>query len=100
MAYLFEWDAEKAAANIAKHAVGFPEACTVFEDPRAVLLADTRHSAAEERFVLLGRSSHHRILVVCYTDRPPGIRIISARRASRRERRQYETHGFEGPTAR
>jgi len=100
VAYGFEWDAEKAAANIAKHAVGFSEACTVFEDPRAVALADTRHSGAEARFVLLGRSFHHRLLVVCYTDRPPRTRIISARRASRRERRQYETHGYEDPTAR
>jgi uncharacterized DUF497 family protein len=100
VAYLFEWDAEKAAANIVKHAVGFSEACTVFEDLRAVVLADTRHSGVEARFLSLGRSSHHRLLVVCYTDRPPATRIISARRASRRERRHYETHGFEDPPAR
>ena len=90
MAYEFEWDPAKAGSNWAKHGVGFGEAATVFGDIRALSMADPKHSLAEHRFVTLGRSFHDRLLVVCYTERPPRTRIISARLASRRERRQYE----------
>jgi uncharacterized protein len=75
----FEWDPRKAAANLAKHGVSFEEAATVFGDPR--------HSSEEGRFVLLGLSQDQRLLAVLYVERGETIRIISARRATRRERR-------------
>lgn len=87
----FEWDSMKAASNVEKHKVGFVEASGVFQDPHAISVADPKHSWVESRFVLLGRSAGHRLLVVCYTERPPRIRIISARPASRRERTVYAT---------
>lgn len=88
--YQFEWDARKAAANLAKHGVAFEEAATAFGDVEALNMPDPKHSIAEQRFVLLGRSAKGRLLVVCYTERPPRTRLISARPCSRRERRQYE----------
>ena len=88
--YLFEWDARKAAANLAKHGIAFEEAATAFGDTSALNMPDPEHSIAEQRSVLLGRSAKGRLLVVCYTERPPRTRLISARRCSRRERRQYE----------
>ena len=90
MALEFEWDAQKASANLAKHKVSFEEAATIFGDPLGRIVADERHSSEEERFVLLGLSSHKRLLTVMYVDRGEVIRIISARRASRHERRNYE----------
>ncbi len=86
----FEWDPQKAAANLAKHKVSFEEAATVFGDPLGRIVADPRHSSVEERFVLLGLSQDHRLLAVMYVDRGEAIRIISARRATRRERRDNE----------
>jgi uncharacterized DUF497 family protein len=88
--YEFEWDSAKAAANEAKHGASFVEAASVFGDPRSLHMPDPKHSGTEQRFVLLGRSARGRLLVVCYTERPPRTRLISARAASRRERRQYE----------
>ncbi len=88
--YQFEWDARKAAANLAKHGVAFEEAATAFGDAAALNMLDPKHSLAERRFVLLGRSARDRLLVVCYTERPPRTRLISARPSSRRERRRYE----------
>jgi len=88
--YQFEWDARKAAANEAKHGVGFEEAATAFADAAALNMPDPKHSIAEQRFVLLGRSANGRLLVVCYTELPPRTRLISARPCSGRERRQYE----------
>ena len=64
MAYLFEWDIRKGAANAKKHGVAFEEACTVFGDPLAILMPDPDHSVAEQRYVLLGTSNRHRLLVV------------------------------------
>ena len=89
-AYQFEWDARKAAANLAKHGVAFEEAATAFGDVAALNMPDPRHSTSEQRFVLLGRSAKGSLLVVCYTERPPRTRLISARPCSQRERRQYE----------
>lgn len=86
----FEWDPRKAAANLAKHKVSFEEAATVFGDPLGRIVADPRHSAREERLVLLGISRERRLLAVMYTERPEAVRIISARRAKRPERRDYE----------
>jgi hypothetical protein len=90
---VFEWDTRKAEANAPKHGLSFDEAVTVFLDPEALDGADLQHSSAESRFLRLGRSRSGRVLVVAYTFRRSGdaeaIRIISARRASRRERAAY-----------
>lgn len=86
----FEWDARKAADNRAKHKVSFEEAVTVFGDPLGRITDDPRHSDDEERFVLLGQSRRRRVLVVMFTERGEAIRLISARKATRREWRTYE----------
>ena len=86
----FEWDPRKAAANLAKHKVSFEEAATVFGDPLGRIVADPRHSAVGERLVLLGISKERRLLAVMYTERTEAVRIISARGATRPERRDYE----------
>ena len=87
----FEWDPKKAAANIKRHRVSFEEARTVFLDEQAKLIDDPDHSSDEDRFVLLGISGLLRILLVCHCYRQQGqtIRIISARKASPGEARQY-----------
>jgi uncharacterized DUF497 family protein len=86
---LFEWDPRKAAANLAKHGVSFDEGSTVFGDPLAGTIGDPVHSADEARFITIGRSDQDRVIVVVHTDREDKIRIISARPATRRERRTY-----------
>ncbi len=90
---MFEWDARKAAVNRAKHGVSFEEAATVFGDPDALDGPDLRHSEEEVRFLLLGQAATGRVLIVAYTVRRgvdgESIRIISARRASRKERAAY-----------
>jgi uncharacterized DUF497 family protein len=86
----FEWDANKAESNLAKHAVSFEEAATVFGDPASMTIPDPAHSQMETRFVILGRSHQGRLLVVVHTERGDNIRIISARLASRHEKKQYE----------
>jgi uncharacterized DUF497 family protein len=86
----FEWRASKAADNRAKHKVTFEEAATVFGDPLGRIVDDLRHSEGEERFVLLGDSDRHRLLVVMFTERGEVLHLISARKATRRERREYE----------
>ena len=88
--YSFEWDPKKAEANLSKHGVSFAEAVTAFGDPLSMNMADPDHSEGEERFIVLGMSDRYRLLVVSYTERPPRTRIISARLATRNERRQYE----------
>jgi uncharacterized protein len=88
--YNFEWDPEKAEANLRKHGVSFVEAVAVFGDPLSMNMPDPDHSAGEHRFIVLGMSDRYRLLVVSYTDRPPRTRIISARLATRNERKQYE----------
>ena len=87
----FAWDPAKAAANVAKHGVGFEEASTVFSDEAGLLLDDPEHSASEDRFLLLGLSARLRVLVVvhCYRESDTVIRLISARRADRLEREAY-----------
>ncbi|MBI1956496.1 MAG: BrnT family toxin [Acidobacteria bacterium] len=90
MGFLFEWDQRKAAANLKKHGVSFPEATTVFRDPLSITISDPDRSDSESRFVDLGLSHRGRLLVVSYIERGDYIRIISARCASRSERRQYE----------
>ena len=87
---VFEWDAEKASANLKKHGVSFEEASTVFGDPLSVTIADPWHSLPEdERFVTMGLSAGGKILVV-HSERDETIRIITARVATRLERTQYE----------
>jgi uncharacterized DUF497 family protein len=86
----YEWDPVKAAANARKHHVSFEEAATVFLDPSALTFLDPDHSGAEDRALTIGRSVRRRVLLVAHTERNHRIRIISARRATRREREQYE----------
>lgn len=86
----FEWDPNKAAANLEKHGVSFEEASTAFGDPLSLTVGDPGHSDDEQRFILLGLSFQGRLLVVAHTDRGDVVRIISARLATRRERRDYE----------
>jgi uncharacterized DUF497 family protein len=91
---VFEWDPRKAEANAAKHGVSFDEAVTVFLDSNALDGPDADHSKNEMRFLRLGQSADRRVLTVAYTLRRSGdaetVRIISARRASRRERATYD----------
>jgi len=86
----FEWDVPKAAANRGKHKVTLEEASTAFGDPLGHITDDPRHSEGEERFVLLGQSGRRRLRVVMFTERRETVHLISARRATRRERREYE----------
>ena len=95
MQYDFEWDLRKARANRTRHRVSFEEATTVFSDPRMVTLYDGLHSTNEDRWITLGLSAAGRLLVVNHTfpqrvtDRVP-VRIISSRKATTREKRQYQ----------
>jgi hypothetical protein len=86
----FEWNPDKANSNLKKHGVSFKEASTVFNDPLSVTFPDPDHSFGEERYVIIGLSSANRILIVSHTDRVNRVRIISAREATRNERRFYE----------
>ena len=86
----FEWNAEKAEANLKKHEVSFDEAKTVFNDPLFVIFADPDHSVEERRFIIMGESNQNRLLVVSYTERSSKTRLISARKATRSERKKYE----------
>ena len=94
MALEFEWDPAKADANARRHRVAFPEAMTAFADPLGGVLEDRTHSVGEVRLVLLALSSRRRLLAVMFTERGPDrVRLISARPATRSERRRYE-EGF------
>jgi uncharacterized DUF497 family protein len=86
----FEWDPEKAVTNLERHGITFEEARTVFGDPLGRIVDDPRHSVGERRFVLMGRSDQQRLVAVMFTERRGVVRIISARLATRRERRDYE----------
>jgi uncharacterized DUF497 family protein len=85
-----EWDPDKAVRNLAKHGVSFQEAATVFGDPLAVTYFDPDHSTEEDRYLTFGSSVEGKLLVVSHTDREDRTRIISARRATRNERKAYE----------
>ena len=89
MSLQFEWDARKDASIRTKNGIPFEEAATVFADPRSLTVPDPEHSRQEDRFVLLGLSYCGRLLVVVHTERGDNLRIISARKATRSERRQY-----------
>jgi hypothetical protein len=86
----FEWDEAKSAANLRKHGVSFEESSTVFGDPQALTIYDQEHSDQEDRYVSIGFAASGRFLVVVYTERDEAIRIISGRKATLTERRQYE----------
>lgn len=91
-----EWDERKAVANLSKHKVSFEEAQTVFYDPLACIFDDEWHSTDEPREIIIGHSNSNRLLLVCFVERDPGlIRIISARRATKRECRDYEENRNE-----
>ena len=87
----FEWDTKKASSNERKHGVTFDEAKSVFSDENALVIPDPDHSQAEDRFIILGMSSHDRALVVvhCFREEGAVIRIISARRAGTKEQKPY-----------
>ena len=88
---LFEWDPKKEVSNVAKHGVSFSEAQTAFTDEFARLIPDPDHSDDEDRFILLGTSIGSRLLVICHCVRlEDSIRIISARKAQKQERKAYE----------
>ena len=90
MNFIFEWDENKAEINKRKHGVSFDEAQTVFVDNLSLMKADTEHSDIEERLLIIGISNKNRVIVVSYTERCDKIRLISARKATRNEQRQYE----------
>lgn len=90
MGLTFEWNYEKALQNIKKHEVSFEEAATVFGDPLSLTIYDPLHSEEEDRFVIIGESVRKRLLVVIHVERKDRIRIISARKATKRERKTYE----------
>ena len=94
MPLTFEWDEEKAAANLRKHKVSFDEAKTVFGDPMSLTIFDETHSTEEQRYIDIGISARGRLLVVAYTERGSNIRIISSRRATPAERKQYDQAAF------
>ena len=86
----FEWNSRKAAANLAKHRVAFAEAVTVFADPLARIFDDEDHSIEEHREIIVGHSENHRLLLVCFAAQEDTIRIFSARKATKAEKREYE----------
>jgi hypothetical protein len=91
----FEWDEAKAGINLSKHGVSFLEAQTVFLDPLARVFDDELHSVGELREIIVGHSSDGRLLLVSFAEREIGlVRIISARRATRRERSDYEENQY------
>ncbi len=90
MSLAFEWDSRKARSNFSKHRITFEEASTIFADPSSITIPDPDHSMTERRHVTMGRAFDGKMFVVVHTERDDNIRIISARRASRKERRFYE----------
>lgn len=90
MSLVFQWDKDKANSNARKHGVSFLEAAWAFADPFSLTIPDPDHSIGEERFILLGETPGGRLLVVVHTETDDTIRIVSARPATRAERRHYE----------
>jgi len=87
---LFEWDPKKAKENLEIHGISFDEASTAFGDTLSLAIYDPLHSDEEDRFVLIGNSYKNRLLVVVHTERTDRVRLISARKATKKERKQYE----------
>jgi uncharacterized DUF497 family protein len=90
----FDWDTNKAIANLKRYNVSFKEAATVFGDPLSITILDPDHSIDEQRYIITGSSYMGRLLMVAHTDRGESIRIISARELTRKERKAYEEGGF------
>ena len=90
MSLKFEWDPRKAASNFSKHGVSFEEALTAFADPLARIFDDEDHSVEEQREIIVGHSAKERLLVVCFTAQGESVRIFTARKATGRERKEYE----------
>ena len=90
VALRFEWDNKKAQSNKRRHGITFEEASTIFGDPLSITIHDPAHSIGEDRFITIGTSVDNNAIVVVHTARDDTIRIISARKATRNERRQYE----------
>lgn len=88
----FEWHSEKAESNFKKHNVSFEEAKSVFYDDFAYMFSDEAHSKHEHRYILIGYSKNNRLLFVSFTERNDVIRIISARKATKQERKYYEAY--------
>ena len=84
------WDPAKASTNVSKHGVTFEEAAAIFGDPLAYTFRDPDHSIGESRFLTIGLSGQARVIIVSYSERSQVIRLISARRATRQERKIYE----------
>jgi len=92
----FQWDPDKGRLNWRKHGVSFHEAATIFADPLSITYHDPDHSWAEARYITIGTSQSGRVLIVAHTDRGRSIRIISARKTTRRERVHYEKENEKG----
>jgi uncharacterized DUF497 family protein len=92
LSLVFVWDQEKANLNIKKHGIAFEEASSAFGDPLSLTAADPDHSKGEKRYILIGETLGGKLVVVAHTERRSTIRIISARAATRHERRTYEEH--------
>jgi uncharacterized protein len=87
---LFQWDPKKAKENLETHGISFDEASTAFGDTLSLAIYDPLHSEEEDRFILIGNSHRNRLLVIVHTERAENIRIISARKATKKERKQHE----------
>jgi uncharacterized DUF497 family protein len=90
MGLRFEWDEQKARQNVKKHGVSFEEAATVFGDPLSMTIVDPLHSTREQRWVTIGLTHRGRLSVVVHTNRGNVVRLVSARKATRREKTAYE----------
>jgi uncharacterized protein len=90
MSLQFEWDSTKAEANKVKHGVSFEEAITVFADPLARIFEDPQHSETERREIIIGRSAKQNLILVSFVEEDDRVRLISARKATRTERKEYE----------
>lgn len=90
----FEWDSEKKESNTRKHGVTFEEAETVFTNPLSIIFADEWHSKDEEREIIIGHSTQHHLLVVSFIERNGMVRLISAREATKKERKDYEENAY------
>lgn len=91
----FDWDPHKAASNLRKHKISFAEAATVFSDEASVTVSDPDHSDKEDRFIIIGMSKQRRLLIVSFAERGDKVRIISARKLTRAERKTYEENSFD-----
>jgi uncharacterized DUF497 family protein len=91
----FEWDPNKAAANLRRHGVSFTEAATVFDDPLSATVLDPDHSTEEDRLIIFGQSYRRRLLIVSFSERGERFRIISARELTRAESETYEEKSHE-----